>query len=131
MAEERLTLIENIVQTVTLQALLAAGLVTCGTATASGRGTPMPVPPLIMKTAVDVQKNHIVITGRNFGTTPPTVTLADQVLDVQHFSEHEVVANLPSRLTAATYGVTVTVRSGRNSAHSNPFSATLPDIDNK
>ena len=119
-------------QTVTLQALLlAAGLAICGTATASGRGTPMPAPPLIMKTAVDMQKNHLVITGRNFGTTSPTVTLADQVLNVQHFSEHEVVANLPPRLTAATYGVTVTVSSGRNLAHSNPFSATLPDIDNK
>ena len=117
---------------VTLQALLlAAGLATCGTAPASGRGTPMPVPPQIMKTAVDVHKNHLVITGRNFGTTLPTVTLADQALDVQHFSEHEVVANLPLRLTAATYGVTMTVSSGRNRAHSNPFSATLPEIDKK
>lgn len=119
-------------QTVTLPALLlAACMATCGTATASGRGTPLPVPPLIMKTAVDVQKNLLVITGRNFGTTAPTVTLADQALQVQHFSEHEVVANLPPRLTAATYGVTVTVSSGRNRASSNPFSAMLPEIDKR
>ncbi len=104
--------------------LLIAGLTACGITTAGGRGTYTPLPPMIVKTAVDAQEKVLIITGRNFGATLPTVMLADQALDVKHFSEHEVVANLPRGLTAATYGVTVTT-SGRNRASSNLFSATL------
>ena len=39
---------------------------------------------------------------------------------MKRFSEHEVVANLPRGLTAATYGVAVTT-SGRNRSSSNLF----------
>ena len=105
--------------------LLIAGLTACGVATAGGRGTYTPLPPMIVKTVVDVQEKVLIITGRNFGATLPTVMLADQALDVKRFSEHEVVANLPRGLTAATYGVTVTT-SGRNRTSSNLFSAALP-----
>ncbi|MHB8472496.1 MAG: IPT/TIG domain-containing protein [Gammaproteobacteria bacterium] len=83
-----------------------------------------------MKTAIDRQGNALIITGRNFGATAPTVTLADQVLEVKHFSEQEVVASLPPGLTAATYGVTVTTN-GQSRASSNLFSATLPDADKR
>ena len=104
--------------------LLLVGLTACGIVAAGGRGTPGPLPPMIVMTAVDAQENVLIITGRNFGTTPPTVLLADQVLDVKRFSEREVVASLPHGLASATYGVTVTT-SGRNRISSNIFSATL------
>ena len=84
-----------------------------------------------MKAAVDVREKLLIITGRNFGATSPTVILADQVLGVKRFSEREIVANLPRGLTAATYGITVTSSSGLNRISSSFFSATLPDIDEK
>lgn len=104
--------------------LLIVGLTAYGVATA-GRGLPAPQPPMIVKTAVDPQGKTLIITGRNFGTSTPTVMLADQVLDVKRFSEHEVVATLPSNFTPATYGVSVTT-TGRSRASSNLFSTTLP-----
>ena len=73
---------------------------------AGGRGTPTLLVPTIMKTAMDMQANAIIITGRNFGATAPTITLANQALEGKRFSEYEVVASLPRGLTAATYGVT-------------------------
>ena len=106
--------------------LLVMGLSAWGFAMAGGRGNLGPQPPMIMKTAVNAKENVLIITGRNFGATLPTVTLADQVLDVQRFSEHEIVASLPQGLASATYGVTVTT-SGRNPASSNLFSATWTD----
>ena len=106
--------------------LLVIGLNTCAVATAGGLRNVAPQPPTIMKTAVDAKENVLVITGRNFGATSPTVLLADQVLDVKRFSEEEVVASLPADFASATYGVTVTT-GGRNRVGSNLFSATLPD----
>ena len=105
--------------------LFIAGLTACGMATAGKGGFPTPLPPMIVKTAVDTQEKALIITGRNFGATMPTVMLADQVLDVKHFSEHEIVANLPRDLATATYGVIVTT-TGQNRANSNLFSTTLP-----
>ena len=105
--------------------LFIAGLTTCGMATADKGGFPAPLSPTIVKTALNAQEKALVITGRNFGATPPTVMLADQTLDVKHFSEHEIVANLPRDFAAATYGVIVTT-TGQNRTHSNLFSATLP-----
>ena len=105
--------------------LFIAGLTVSSMATAGKGGFPTPLPPMIVKTAVDIQEKALIITGRNFGATMPTVMLADQALDVKHFSEHEIVANLPRGLAAATYGVIVTT-TGQNRASSNLFSATLP-----
>ena len=105
--------------------LFVMGLGACGFATAGGRGNLEPQPPMIIKTVVDMKENVLIITGRHFGATAPTVTLADQILDVRRFSEQEVVANLPQGLTAATYGVAV-ITGGRNRASSNLFGATLP-----
>ncbi len=100
------------------------GLSLCAPATAGGRGNLSPLPPIIIKTAVDAKQNVLIITGYNFGATLPTVTLADQTLGVQRFSEHEVVASLPQGLASATYGVTV-ITSGRNRVSSNLFNATF------
>ena len=104
--------------------LFIVGLTVASMATAGKGGFPTPLPPMIVKTAVDTQEKALIITGRNFGATMPTVMLADQVLDVKRFSEHEVVASLPRNLTAATYGVILTT-SGPTRSSSNLFSATL------
>lgn len=112
--------------------LLVAGLTACGIALAGGRGNPGPLPPLIVKTAVNAKDNVLIITGRNFGATPPTVLLAEQALDVKRFSEREVVAGLPHGLDAATtYGITVITTGTQQRASSNLFSATLPGIGGK
>lgn len=105
--------------------LLIAGLTVCGVVTAGGRGSSIPPSPMIVKVSVDTQGKTLIISGRNFGTTAPTVMLADRALDVKRFSENEVVANLPNGLATATYGVSVTT-SGNNRASSNLFSAMLP-----
>lgn len=106
--------------------LFAVALGACGIATAGGLGNIAPQPPTIMKTAVDEKENVLIISGRNFGSTSPSVSLADQTLDVKRFSDNEVVASLPQDFASATYGVTVTT-GGRNRVSSNLFSATLPD----
>ena len=116
---------------VTLKTLLLAlsligGLSLWKLASAGGPGNPGLQAPTILKTAIDAKKNLLIITGRNFGATAPTVTLADLALDVKRFSEHEVVASLPPDLVSATYGVMV-ITSGRNRTNSNLFSANLPD----
>lgn len=104
--------------------LLIAGLSACGIATAGGSGFSTPQSPTIVQTVVDSQEKVLIISGRNFGATPPTVMLANQKLDVKRSSEHEVVASLPAGLTSGNYGVSVT-SSGRNGVSSNLFSATL------
>lgn len=105
--------------------LLIAGFAACGIATAERGGTSSHQSPMIVRTVVDAQEKALIITGRNFGVTPPTVMLADQALGVKRFSEHEVVASLPPDLTSGNYGVSVTT-SGRNRAKSNLVSTTLP-----
>ena len=121
---------KTILKTTLFTISLIVGLTAGGTTAAGGRGTPTPPAPTIVKVAVEIQEKALIITGHNFGATLPVVILADQTLDVKHFSGQEIVASLPRGLTAATYGITVTT-SGRNPVRSNPFSAALPDIDKK
>ncbi len=107
--------------------LLVAGLATCGYAAAGGRGTSAVVPaPTIVKTAMNEHGNALIISGHNFGAKQPTVMLADQVLEVRHHSEHEVVAGLPQGLAAANYGVTL-ITNDSTRARSNLFSTTVSD----
>ena len=102
------------------------GLATSGYASAAGgRGNPGPISPYIVKTSVDAKEKTLIITGRNFGATAPTVMLSDQVLEVKRFSENQVVASLPQPLAAATYGITVTSNGARNRVTSNLFTATI------
>lgn len=102
--------------------LLVAGLGLCGIAAA--RGELKPTPPVIHKTTVDVKQNVIIITGQNFGMAPPSVRLANKVLNVKQFSDHEVVAVLPGDIASGTYSVLVTSGSQVH-ANSNLFSAAL------
>ena len=106
--------------------LLVAGLIQGGIASAGGRGGPAQVTPTITKTALHKDRNAIIISGRNFGSVLPTVTLADQILNVKRHSEQEIVASLPPNFAAATYSLTV-VSNGQRRGRSDPFSTTLPE----
>lgn len=106
--------------------LIIIGLATSGYASAAGgRGNPGPISPYIVKTSVDTKEKTLIITGRNFGASAPTVMLSDQVLEVKRFSDNEVVASLPRQLASATYGITVTTNGARNRVSSNVFNSTL------
>ena len=104
--------------------LLITGLAAQGIAMAGGGALPAPLQPMIVKTAVNAQEKELIISGRNFGATQPSVKLAEQALEVKRFSDNEGVAHLPRDLMPATYAVTVT-SNGRNRASANPFSATV------
>ena len=106
--------------------LIFAGLSASGVALAGGRGLPSLPLPLIVKATMDARENVLIITGHHFGRTPPTVTLAGEVLNVKRFSAHEVVATLPHDLSPATYGITVITNDTRHRAASNLFGVALP-----
>lgn len=57
----------------------------------------------ITQTEVNTGANQIVITGVNFGTALPTVTLADGPLLVVSSSPTQIVAELPPTLPPGTY----------------------------
>ncbi len=110
-------------------ALLVTALTLSSYAAAGGGGTTAIASPTIVKVAVDAKENALVITGQNFGGTPPNVHLAGQVLEAKRVSANEIVARLPSDIQAATYGLTVTT-SGRNQVTSNHFNVALPGVVN-
>lgn len=89
-------------------ASLIVGLAAMGYAVAGGGGLPQPMPPVVWKTAVDFEKNLLVISGRHFGPATPTVNMAGYRLGVLRFSNNEIVASLPTEIEAATYALTVT-----------------------
>lgn len=111
--------------------LLVASLGAGSLALAGGRVLPANLPPVIVKAAVDVTENVLIISGRNFGESRPTVLLAEDVLEVKRFSSHEVVATLPRGLAHATYGITVITNHPRTRAASGPFSVTLSGAGRK
>lgn len=97
-------MVKNLVKAVTL----IIGLAPLTGVVAGGGGLLLPLPPVVWKTAVDLQENVLVISGRRFGTTMPTVRLANYVLRLQRFTENEIVASLPPDIQTATYSLTVT-----------------------
>ena len=105
--------------------LFAAALIVCGHAVAGGRyPSTVPPTPVIVKVMVDAKENALIITGRNFGTAPPTVHLAEQALEIKRFTEKEIVAHLPVDIQPATYSLTVT-SDGRKRATSDIFNAAI------
>lgn len=84
----------------------------------------LPPSPTISMASVEAREHTLTITGRNFGTTAPTVVLAGKVLQVKSFSPGQVVAILPQAIAAATYSLTV-ITTGRARIPSNEFSTTV------
>lgn len=103
--------------------LLTTALIVCGPASAGGT-YPSVVSPVITKVMVDAKENVLIITGRGFGATPPTVRLAEDVLEIKRSSEKEIVAGLPAGTQSATYRLTVT-SNGHKRAMSDVFHAAI------
>ncbi|MGH8658877.1 MAG: IPT/TIG domain-containing protein [Gammaproteobacteria bacterium] len=66
----------------------------------------------------------MVITGHNFGRTPPIVRLGNQVLSVKSYAPNQAVVGLPPRIRPATYRLTVTT-DGPHKLTSEAFSAVV------
>jgi hypothetical protein len=105
-------------------AIVTMWLGTSGYAVAAGPGTPRFTPPVILSSTADLKDNVIVISGHDFGSTPPTVRLANQVLPVKSFSTTQIIASLPAGIQPATYSLTVST-TGPYQATSNPFNAAF------
>ncbi|MGC1951150.1 MAG: IPT/TIG domain-containing protein [Gammaproteobacteria bacterium] len=75
---------------------------------------PSPPPPVILTVAMDPTENFLVLRGKDFGSTLPTVYLGGEALPVKSFSSSQVVAALPAALPSAFYRLSLvngTVRS--------------------
>lgn len=106
--------------------LFAAALMVCGHVIAGGRPPTIPLAPVILKVMVDAKENALIISGRHFGDTAPTVYLAEHVLEIKHSSENKIFAKLPPGIESATYSLTVT-SNGHKRATSTIFNAALLD----
>ena len=70
--------------------------------------------PKILTVAVNPTENFLVLRGKDFGSTLPTVYLGGEALPVKSFSPSQVVAALPAALPPAFYRLSLvngTVRS--------------------
>jgi hypothetical protein len=123
-----ITLKEKQMRKLTLHSLIViASLATSPMALANGAGagTSTRVAPVILSATADLDQSTLVISGHYFGSTAPTVRLANQVLEVQRVSTDEIVARLPADIRPATYRLTVTARHGARAITSDAFHATL------
>src|SRR2546425_4085305 len=64
-------------------------------------------PPVITHAAADDALQSLHITGTSFGTTTPTVRLADVSLVVTKFSDTDIVAVLPPGIARGSYWLLV------------------------
>jgi hypothetical protein len=80
--------------------------------------------PVITSTAVDANKNVMVVSGQHFGGGSPVVAVGDHVLRVQRHSENEVVVEIPAGLAPGSYRLIVTTN-GPDKQSSEPFSSAL------
>jgi len=62
---------------------------------------------VVTRAEVDFNTNQLTITGRNFGTRPPTVRLEDTTLVVVRSSQTQIVALWPTGIKAGTYLLTI------------------------
>jgi len=62
---------------------------------------------VVTRAEVDFNTNQLTITGRNFGTKPPTVKLEDTTLVLVRSSQTQIVALWPAGIKAGTYLLTI------------------------
>lgn len=79
---------------------IAGGLLvtTFGQTAGAFQQVPSPPEPVILTVAVDPTENSLVLRGKDFGSTLPTVYLGGKALPVKSFSSNQVVTALPSAL---------------------------------
>jgi hypothetical protein len=117
--------VEKKMRKLIFQSLFAiAGLAATTSGFALG-GSPGPVLPVILSVAADFKQQTLVISGRQFGSSLPTVRLANTLLTVKTASTERIVASLPAGIQPATYRLTVTAQDGRRAMTSEVFHAAL------
>jgi hypothetical protein len=84
---------------------------------------PMIPAPVILSAEVDAVQYHLVISGTNFGSTPPLVKLGGQALVVSGSSPNRVV-DLPADLRPASYLLTISNKWDHSKADS--FNLQIP-----
>ena len=85
---------------------------------------PLTPVPMILSAEVDVVQYHLIISGTNFGSTPPLVKLGGQALAVSGSSPNRVVVDLPADLRPASYLLTISNKRDPNKADS--FNLQIP-----
>lgn len=90
-------------------AIAAALIISHGQTAGAGETIAPPIrPPAIHKVEVNDAKRSLIISGTNFGTGAPLVSLGGQTLPVTSFSPDRIVATMPGYVAPATYHLTLT-----------------------
>jgi hypothetical protein len=84
---------------------------------------PLTPTPLIPSAEVDAVQYHLIISGTNFGSTPPLVKLGGQTLAVSGSSPNRVVVDLPADLRPASY---LTISNKRDHSKADSFNLQIP-----
>ena len=85
---------------------------------------PLTPTPLILSAEVDAMQYRLIISGTNFGSTPPLVKLGGQTLAVSGSSTNRVVVDLPADLRPASYLLTISNKRDHSKADS--FNLQIP-----
>jgi hypothetical protein len=85
---------------------------------------PMIPAPVILSVEVDAMQHRLIISGTNFGSTPPLVKLGGQALAVSGSSPNRVVVDLPAELRPASYLLTISNKRDHSKADS--FNLQIP-----
>jgi hypothetical protein len=84
---------------------------------------PLTPVPMILSAEVDAVPYRLIISGTNFGSTPPLVKLGGQALAVSGSSPNRVVVDLPADLRPASY---LTISNKRDHSKADSFNLQIP-----
>jgi hypothetical protein len=85
---------------------------------------PLTPTPMILSAEVDTVQYHLIISGTNFGSTPPLIKLGGQTLAVSGSSPNRLVVDLPADLRPASYLLTISNKRDHSKADS--FNLQIP-----
>lgn len=112
-------------RTTQLLFILAGLVASFGGFAVGGGSVASPLSPVILSAEPDFQQSVLVIRGAHFGTSVPTVHLADTTLEVKSASSDQIKATLPADVRPATYRLMVTAKNGRYLVTSEAFNVGL------
>jgi hypothetical protein len=79
----------------------------------------------IKDTTIDYGAGFIYVYGDSFGTQVGTVKIGDTQLDVRSWQPGEIIASLPSGITAGSYSMTVIDSSGQKTTQDITITAAI------
>ncbi|HYE36303.1 hypothetical protein [Methylocaldum sp.] len=98
----------------------------CQTGLAGEISVPPLTAPEISQVEIDAITRCLIISGTNFGSAQPSVTLGSEILAVKNFSNNRVAAALPPVLRPAAYRLTLTDSHGAGKSDSFPVQIFQP-----